>query len=422
MSRRVRSAAAPARAGRTLVVLALLVFAASAVAQTKPARSRSSAPKDTVLVRIGSETITTRSLQQRIDEMPDAVRSNFASPDGRQRLLERMVEERVWMLTAQKAGVPAREDVKRQLDQQRRDLVIRTYVSELMAKNPAPADSEALAFYEQHRADYRMPASVVISHLQVKTQAEAKRLLPFTKKQDWKKLVEKYSTDTLTRGNGGSLGLVTREGQFGTLGMQPALAESAFTLAEGAIGGPWSTDRGWHLVRVDQKREESVRPYEQVRSQIMRQLSSKKSQDFYGGELQKAKDALKVVPDSAAIRDFLTQKKSAREEFNDAQMAGPPAARVDAYTQLLTNHPDSDVSPQAQFMIGFIQSEELKDYDAAEKSFRALIQRWPKSELVASARWMIDHMRSEEAPAFMSLEGDSARAGDEAKKGTAKRP
>ena len=62
-------------------------------------------------------------------------------------------------------------------------------------------------------------------------------------------------------------------------------------------------------------------------------------------------------------------------------------------------------------MIGFINSEELKNYDDAEKAFRALLQRWPKAELAASAQWMIDHMRSEEAPAFINLDADSAAAG-----------
>jgi hypothetical protein len=67
------------------------------------------------------------------------------------------------------------------------------------------------------------------------------------------------------------------------------------------------------------------------------------------------------------------------------------------------------VSPQAAFMVGFIQSEELKDYDAATKSFQTLLSRYPKSELAVSARWMLDHMRSENAPEFMNLEGDSTK-------------
>ena len=96
--------------------------------------------------------------------------------------------------------------------------------------------------------------------------------------------------------------------------------------------------------------------------------------------------------------------------FNEAQAAGPSASRIEAYRKLLEVYPESEVSPQAQFMIGFIQSEELKDYDAADRSFRELLQRYPKSELAASAQWMVDHMRTEGAPAFMSLEGDSSQS------------
>src|SRR4030095_4251396 len=123
-----------------------------------------------------------------------------------------------------------------------------------------------------------------------------------------------------------------------------------------------------------------------------------------------AKVALGLRADSVAIQKFVMKKKSARDLFNDAQSAGGAQERIDAYTRVLQTYPQSEVSPQAQFMIGFIQSEELKDYDAADKTFRTLVQRYPRSELVASAQWMIDHMRSEEAPSFLDLEHDSTAA------------
>ena len=81
--------------------------------------------------------------------------------------------------------------------------------------------------------------------------------------------------------------------------------------------------------------------------------------------------------------------------------------RVAAYRRLLQEYPESEVSPQAQFMIGFIYSEELKNYDEAEKAFHELLRRYPASELAESARWMIGHMRTEDAPAMMSVESDS---------------
>jgi len=62
-------------------------------------------------------------------------------------------------------------------------------------------------------------------------------------------------------------------------------------------------------------------------------------------------------------------------------------------------------------MVGFIYSEEVKNYDEAEKAFRQLLKRYPDSELAASAQWMVEHMRTEEAPSFVNTQADSGRRG-----------
>jgi len=407
---------------RFLFLAALVIVPCLAGAQTKSSKSskskkastrtaaKSTAARETVLVRIGKEAITPRMVQARIDELPEQVRPNFTTPEGRQRLLDRMIEEKVWLATAEQKGVPERPEVRAQMEQARRDLLIRTYITEMMAGNPAPADAEAQAYYDAHQSEFRQPATVTLSHIQLKDEKTAQKVMKQARagKPDWKTLVEKNSTDSLTRKTAGALGTVTREGIFAAIGSQPALAESAFALGSGKIGGPWRTERGWHIVKVDNVKPESVRPLEAVRGQILRTLGSKKSQDYYQTQLEAAKKSLNVRPDSSAIKGFISQRKTAREMFNEAQSAGPAGERISGYRKVLAEYPDSDVSPQAQFMIGFIQSEELKDYDAADASFKDLVAHYPKSELVPSARWMIDHMRKEDAPQFMNLESDTS--------------
>src|SRR5205814_3847369 len=120
-----------------------------------------------------------------------------------------------WLSLAMKSGVAERPQVKQQLDQQRRDLLVRTYLNEIMAANPTPSDSEAHLYYETHRSDYKVPATVTVKHILTKSEADAKRVRQSTKgKYDWNALAKKYSADTLTRANGGSLGTVTQEGVF----------------------------------------------------------------------------------------------------------------------------------------------------------------------------------------------------------------
>jgi parvulin-like peptidyl-prolyl isomerase len=410
--------------GSTLLMLALGAASLSAAPARKAAPAKPASPNDSdaVLVRIGKDVITKRTLQDRLQEIPDQYRANYQTPEGRQQLLDRMIEERVWMQDAEASGVAKRPDIVRQLAQQRRDLLIRTRINELLAANPAPGDSEAKAYYDENPGEFRTPASVGLRHIQLKTEADARKVLglALAKGADWNKLVTTWTGDTLSRSNGGNLGTVTREGSFASLGAQPALAESAMALGDGKIGGPYHTDRGWHVIKVDSNKPEGTRPFEQVRSFIVRQLTQQHQQSAYQSELARLKARLGVKADSAAIHSFLYTKKSARDMFTEAQSAGAPEQRIAAYRKVADTWPDDALAPQAAFMVGFIYSEELKKYDEAEKAFRELLARYPKSELAASAQWMVDHMRTEEAPNFIPMGADSTAAAAAAGKSSKK--
>jgi outer membrane protein assembly factor BamD (BamD/ComL family) len=104
--------------------------------------------------------------------------------------------------------------------------------------------------------------------------------------------------------------------------------------------------------------------------------------------------------------------------FQDAQGLGPATDRLAAYHDLVATYPDSSVSVQAQFMIGFINSEELKSYDEAEKALRELLARYPDSELAESARWMLENMRTKDAPDFVDTPDDSTAAGSGSSEGS----
>jgi len=411
-TRHTRTAAA------LLLVSAALLTAAVAVAAPKPRKRKNAGPErppgDTtaVIAVVGGQAVTRGMVESRLAEIPEQFRANYQTPQGRQQLIDRLIEERVWLLTAEQAGVGDRPDVQDQLDRQRRDLLVRTYLNEAIASAPAVTDSAARAYYDAHLDDYRTPASVGIQHILLKDEKTAQRVKRLaTGGEDWGKLVERWSADSLTRSTGGALGTVTMQGNFAAIGAQPALAESAYALGEGKIGGPYKTDKGWHVIKVNTVAADGVRSYDQMKTLIERQLGGEQQRDYYQQLLQDARKKLDVSEDTAAIRRFVTMKKPPRELFEDAQKIGPADQRIAAYRRVVDEYPDAEVSPQALFMVGFIESEELKQYEKAEAVFRELIQRYPKSELTESARWMLEHMRSDEAPPFAEPGSDAAGGG-----------
>lgn len=280
-----------------------------------------------------------------------------------------------------------------------------------MASNPAPSDSEAAAYYEAHaESSARRPTCTCAtsSSRAKRTRRRCRRLLAKAKGADWAKLVTTWSQDTLTKTNAGDLGTVTSDGGFVALGAQPALAESAMALGTGGIGGPFKTNKGWHVLKVDSYQADAVRPLDQVRSFIVRQLAQQRSTSFYQELLGRAKANSKVVTDSAAMRSYMSTRKSAREMFQDAQQAGAPQARIDAYRRLVAEWP-----ARRHHAAGRVHGRIHLFRGAEGLRFRGEgFPRTPRSTPSRNSRpprsWMVDHMRTEEAPSFSPGEADSS--------------
>ncbi|KPL19966.1 MAG: hypothetical protein AMJ92_00445 [candidate division Zixibacteria bacterium SM23_81] len=87
--------------------------------------------------------------------------------------------------------------------------------------------------------------------------------------------------------------------------------------------------------------------------------------------------------------------KTPEELFNLAQKAeneGDFEEAIDFYTMLLNKYPQNEHNYKAQFMVGFIYSEELKDYDKAKVAMQKVIDDYPDCDLADDARWMLEHM------------------------------
>lgn len=76
----------------------------------------------------------------------------------------------------------------------------------------------------------------------------------------------KESSEGPSKENGGDLGWFKR-GE-----MVPELEQAAFSLEPGQVSEPVRTRFGWHVVKVEEKRQTAARPYEEVAGQLREQL------------------------------------------------------------------------------------------------------------------------------------------------------
>ena len=85
-------------------------------------------------------------------------------------------------------------------------------------------------------------------------------------------------------------------GYFSKQSMVPAFSDAAFKLAAGETSPPVQTQFGWHVIRVEDRRNLPVPPLDQVRDQIYQLLISEAQRDIYDEMRAKASVDLVDMP------------------------------------------------------------------------------------------------------------------------------
>ncbi len=136
-----------------------------------------------------------------------------------------------------------------------------------------PLEGELLAYYEENRADYALPARVRAQHILFKTEGMTPEetaairdsatdvVMRAKSGEDFGDLAREFSQDT-SASNGGDLGY------FGTGQMVPEFENVAFNLGVGGTSDLVETEFGIHIIRVNEREDQRIRPFEEVRIAI----------------------------------------------------------------------------------------------------------------------------------------------------------
>ncbi len=82
---------------------------------------------------------------------------------------------------------------------------------------------------------------------------------------------------------------------------------------------------------------------------------------------------------------------------------------INNFRSLIDNYPESIHSSEALFMLGFINANDVKDYDEAKKYYQKFIEKYPDHELIGSATYELDNLGKDinELSIFKNLEADT---------------
>ncbi|MHA6729521.1 peptidylprolyl isomerase [Devosia sp. A369] len=256
------------RLARTASVLALMLAGtalAPALAQeAAPAVEAAAVTPETVVATVGGEPITeadlsfaAEDLTQELGQMPPDQRKPF--------LLRVLIDMKVMAKAGKDAGMADTPLFQQRLKYLEERALRRAYFADTIAN--AVTEEAVRAAYDKFVADFVPAEEIRASHILVPTEDEAKAVkAELDGGADFAAVAKEKSIDP-GAANGGDLGF------FGK-GMMVAPFEAAvYAMTEiDQVSDPVQSQFGWHVIRLEEKRQSSAPAFEAVAGQLQQQL------------------------------------------------------------------------------------------------------------------------------------------------------
>ena len=241
--------------------------------------------KDAVVAVVNGEQIISSELIKAFQSLPRQHRQRGLRAVYNE-LLERLIDDKLLTIHGRLNNLAGDAEVKTMLKAAEDQIIARIYMTRLISQS---ITEEAL---QERYAEFvnKTPSQeeVLARHILVETKSEAERIIKMIKGgQSFEEVAKAHSKDPAAT-QGGDLGYF-RKGD-----MVKPFSDAAFSIQVGAMTEiPVQTEFGWHVIRVEDRRQSSAPPFERVRGKIARDMGR-----------QIAVDVLKQARGSAEIERF----------------------------------------------------------------------------------------------------------------------
>lgn len=189
---------------------------------------------------------------------------------------------------------------------------------ELLAGNYPVTDAEAEAYYTANTERFKQPSAFLSRHIffpappdgstepgaeqaVVAAKASVQEVLEKLQKgEDFSELAKQYSQDQGSAEQGGLLGWLTK-GETGS----SEYDEAAFALKHGEVGKPVRSMMGFHIIKLEEKKDEHTTPFAEARETIVADLGKAKADADFHTVQKAAEDGLAMGEALEALADKL---------------------------------------------------------------------------------------------------------------------
>ncbi|MCI1944880.1 peptidylprolyl isomerase [Clostridium luticellarii] len=241
-----------------------------------------------VLAVVNGVEITEQDLQNTIRKFPAERQQYLRTENGRKQLLNEIISFELIYNYAKDNHMENSKNYLAKLEAIKKEMLTQTAVDKIM-EDAKVTEDEVKDYYNVNKNMYKNPESVTAKHILVDSLEKANKILEEINSGvvSFENAAKKYSSCP-SKAQGGNLGKFTR-GQ-----MVPEFENVAFNLEIGTISKPVKTQFGYHLIKVEEKEESSIKTFEEVKDSIKRGLLQERQAFRYNQFTEGLKNKYKI--------------------------------------------------------------------------------------------------------------------------------
>ncbi|MEO6780936.1 MAG: peptidylprolyl isomerase [Bradyrhizobium sp.] len=283
-----------------LACAAMVGCLAMALLSGLPARADDANP---VLAKVNGSEIRQSDMAIAEEELGPSL-EKMDPATKKENLLAFLIDMKIVAKAAEDKKVEDSDEFKKRLAFARNRLLMDSLLAN--EGKAATTDEAMKKVYDDAAKQITGEQEVHARHILVATEDEAKAIEEELKKgADFAELAKKKSKDP-GASDGGDLGFFTKDQ------MVPEFSAVAFSLEPGKISDPVKSQFGWHIIKVEEKRNRKPPDFDQVKGQIESYVTRKAQADYVAKLRETAKiERLDQPADAAPKPDAATDAKMA---------------------------------------------------------------------------------------------------------------
>jgi peptidyl-prolyl cis-trans isomerase C len=181
-----------------------------------------------------------------------------------------------------------------------RNLTIDQFIDKQFVQKVTVSDKDAKVYYDAHPDLFKRPEQIRASHILIRVDPHADQSQKdssrkkmeaiqqrLKKGEDFAELAKQYSEDP-SSARGGDLSY------FGRGRMVKPFEDAAFALKQGEVSDIVETQFGYHLIKVTDRKPETLVPYEEIKNKLQDYLKGETIREKVGSYLAEQKGKAKV--------------------------------------------------------------------------------------------------------------------------------